>query len=89
MKTIWTKNLKTEEEAEHFNNSLRGSKIVLDRLYQLLDEKDQELDRSQKSMESYESPNWELKTAHKNGYSSALSHIKNLISLDPQSKTNQ
>lgn len=87
MYDIWTANLQTDEEKERFQNSLKGSKIVLDRLAEILVNKEMELDRSQKSLKQYESPNWAFSTAHKNGYASAIQNIRDLINLDQ--KVNQ
>lgn len=81
---IWTANLQTDEEKENFKNSLRGAKPVLNRLAEILEMKETELDRSMKSLKQYQSPNWVAETAHKNGYASALSNMKELISLDQQ-----
>jgi len=82
LKTAWTKNLKTDEEVERFNNSLLGSVDVLNRLKELLTEKEVELNRSLLSLKSFQSPNWELETAWKNGYAAALLAISELINLD-------
>jgi hypothetical protein len=84
MYDIWTSNLQTPEEKERFNNSLRGSKTVLDRLAEIIDQKEMDLDRSQKSLKQYQTPNWQYETAHKNGYASALTNIRELINLDQQ-----
>jgi hypothetical protein len=79
---IWTANLQTDEEKQRFMNSLQGSKVVLDRLSEILANKEMDLDRSQKSLKQYESPNWAFATAHKNGYASALQNMRDLINLD-------
>lgn len=84
MLTVWTKNLKTEEEKENFNNQLLGARPVLERLYQLLDEKEVELDRSERNLKAYENPNWAYLQAHKNGCASMLQSVKELINLDQQ-----
>lgn len=84
MITAWTKNIRSDEEKERFQNTLLGSKEVFNRLIDLLDEKEKELDRSNKNLNDYDSPNWAYRQAHKNGYSSALSFIKTLIDLDQQ-----
>lgn len=81
---IWTANLQTDEEKERFQNSLKGSKVVLDRLTEILNVKEMDLDRNMKSLKQYETPNWAFATAHKNGYASALSNIRELINLDQQ-----
>lgn len=76
----WTRNLKTVEEKERFENSLRGAKIVLDRLVQILDEEEKDIDFSETSINTYETPNWASKQAHKNGQRAALRKIKQLVS---------
>jgi hypothetical protein len=81
---VWTANLQTDEEKERFQNSLKGSKVVLDRLDQILTNKEMDLDRSTKSIKQYQTPNWGFETAHKNGYASALTQIRDLINLDHQ-----
>ncbi len=84
MLTVWTKNLRTEDEKDNFNNQLLGARPVLERLHQLLDEKEVELDRSEKSLKAYENPNWAYLQAHKNGCASMLQSVKELINLDQQ-----
>ncbi len=84
MLTIWTKNLKTTEEQDNFNNQLLGARPVLERLYQLLEEKEAELGRVERSKTVYANPNWAYLQAHQNGCASMLSSIKELINLDHQ-----
>lgn len=89
MLTVWTKNLKTTEEQDNFNNQLLGARPVLQRLYEMLDEKDKELDRSERTQKAYENPNWAYLQAHRNGYAGALQFIKELINLDHQKVLNE
>lgn len=84
MFTIWTKNLKTEQDREQFKNQLLSAQPVLDRLTELLNEKENELGRSERTMLVYDSPSWAYQQAHRNGYASALSAMKTLIDLDRQ-----
>lgn len=87
MLTVWTKNLRTQQEKDNFNNTLLGSRPVLERLYELLNEKEVDLDRSERSLKAYDNPNWAYQQAHKNGCASMLSSIKELINLDHQKET--
>ena len=89
MYTVWTKNLKTEEDKDNFNNQLLGARPVLERLYQLLEEKEVELGRVERSKTTYANPNWAYLQAHHNGCASMLSSIKELINLDQQKETNE
>lgn len=84
MLTIWTKNLKTTEEQDNFNNQLLGARPVLQRLNELLQEKEAELDRSERTQKAYENPNWAYLQAHRNGCANMLASIKDLINLDHQ-----
>jgi len=80
----WTKNLRTEEEKLRFQSSVIGAKPVLDRLNDLLTEAEQQLDKGLMKESSYDSPNWALKAADRNGFIRAISTIKQLINLDQQ-----
>lgn len=84
MLTVWTKNLKTEEERQNFQNQVIGARPVLQRLSDLLEEKEKELDRSERSQKAYENPNWAYLQAHRNGCAGMLQSIKELINLDQQ-----
>jgi hypothetical protein len=57
MYTVWTKNLQTQEEKDNFNNMLLSARPVLERLTQILDEKERDLTISERSLKSYENPN--------------------------------
>ncbi len=89
MLTAWTKNLKTPEEQENFTNQLLSARPVLERLYDLLNEKETELDRSERSQKAYENPNWAYLQAHRNGCASMLQSVKELINLDHQKAINE
>lgn len=89
MLTIWTKNLKTTEEQDNFNNQLLGARPVLERLTELLEEKETELGRVERSKSVYANPNWAYLQAHQNGCASMLASIKDLINLDQQRNINE
>lgn len=78
----WTRNIKDEEEKERFVNTLLHSKTVLRRLGEILDSYEDDLDSKETSLKTYETPNWEHRQAHCNGYRQCLRQIKNLINLD-------
>jgi hypothetical protein len=89
MLTVWTKNLKTKEEQDNFNNQVLGARPVLERLRDLIDEKLQGLDGTELTLKAYDNPNWAYQQAHKNGYKGALSLLKELINLDQQKANNE
>jgi len=84
MISAWTKHLKTEEDKERFKNKLKGSKVVLERLQELLDEEKSGLETAEISSKIYDSPNWDYKQAHTNGFKAALKMVSKLITLDPK-----
>jgi hypothetical protein len=88
MLTEWTKNLSTPTDKEYFQNRILGAKDVLDRLIVLINEKEQTLDRSEMSIEVYNTPCWENRQAHKNGNREAFHWLRKLINLDQQRDIN-
>lgn len=84
MITAWTKHLKTEEEKEKFNKSLMAARFILGRLQELLDEEKTGLESAEISSKIYDSPNWDYKQAHANGFKAALKLVSKLITLDPK-----
>jgi len=82
MITAWTKNLKTDEEKERFKNSILGSKIVLRRLQELLNEVEDDLDKTELSTDIYDKPNWDYRQADMNGFRRALKTVRKIITID-------
>lgn len=80
----WTKHLKDPEEKARFEQNVRNSATVLDRLRQLCSEKQNVLDRNEMSIEVYNTPNWGERQAHKNGNRESLEWMKKLVDLDHQ-----
>lgn len=83
-KNIWTAHLTTDDEKKRFLNQLYGSRDVTDRLKELIEAKEKELGSAERNITAYDNPNWAYQQAHRNGYSNAMSIIKNLITLDQQ-----
>lgn len=82
MISAWTKHLPTIEEKERFKNSVLGSKLVLQRLQSLLNEIKEDVDNAELSIKTYDSPNWDHKQAHLNGFKEALKKVNLIINLD-------
>jgi hypothetical protein len=80
--TAWIKHLKTDEEKERFKLTLEGSKTVLNRLQEILNEMEASLNRAEIDPRTYELPNWDYRQAHNNGYRQCLSLVKKLTTLD-------
>ena len=78
----WTAHLKDPEEAKRFRQYIYSSKGVLERLSQIADEMEKELDQQETDIDQYSSPSWAALQADRNGYRRALRRIKKLITLD-------
>lgn len=84
MYTKWTEHLSSEQDKQKFQNSILGSRDVLDRLKDILDAQERDLLNSEVSLDTYSQPNWAERQAHKNGYRSCLRSLRKLIDLDQQ-----
>lgn len=88
MKTIWTHHIKDQDEKVQFEKSLLNSKWILNRQTEILDAMEQGLDRQESSPKAYDSPNWDYRQAHANGYRQCLREVKELNTLDQKDTTN-
>ena len=78
----WTSNLKDEVEINNFRNQVFAAKPVLDRVRQLLDEKEAAIDRSEVNPETYNNPNWSHMQAFKNGIRAACGDLRLLLTIE-------
>lgn len=81
MISAWTKHLKDPAEQDRFQNSVLGSKVVLDRLIDILEEAKVSIEDKEISSKVYDSPNWAYRQAHVNGFKSCLAVINKLINV--------
>lgn len=80
----WTKHIQDEKEKVDFQNSIWGSKRVLDRLKVLIEMEESAIENTERDIKSYDSASWSHKQAHKNGLRQGLSIIKQMVDLDKQ-----
>ncbi len=78
----WTANIANKDTKESFEDLLRNSTKILDRLVQMCEERERSLDRIDFSLSSYDNPNWENKQAHINGRRAELQALKQLITIN-------
>lgn len=83
MKAEWLGTLKGEER-ENFRLSVQSSKIVLDKLNEIVYNMYKE--RAREQVTDYDSPSWAYKQAHTNGYLAALQKILDLVDIDHGTK---
>jgi len=68
MLSVWSHHLvKDREAAKKFEDMVKGSKQITDRLQDILDSIDSSLERSELSVEAFDNPNWAYKQAYMNG----------------------
>lgn len=84
----WTNHLKDPEEKKRFRSYLHNSRGLLDRQRDILKDMENELDRGETDPNSYDSPSWAARQAHKNGYRECLNKIQKLITLDQKENNN-
>ena len=77
----WTSHLSDLEEKERFKSSVHGSRKVLERQMEILDEMIAELNSAETSPKNYEIPNWDYRQAHNNGFRQCLMVMKKLIEI--------
>lgn len=89
MYSVWTKDAKDIEEKERLQRSIQNSNWLLERLSTILDTMVADLDSSERSLKTYELPNWDYRQAHNNGYRQAISLVQKLITLDREDTNDQ
>lgn len=77
----WLKHLKSEDDRKKFVNSLMGSRDILDRLTDLVEEREATIHRSSIDRTTFDNPNWAYTEAYRLGQLAAYSNIKNLTNL--------
>lgn len=82
MKIQWTSHLKTEDERKNFENRVLSAKDILERLAELIEDREKAINTVETGVNIYTVPGWEGALAHYNGEKASLKYIKNLINLD-------
>jgi hypothetical protein len=80
----WTKHIDDPKEKQNFERQILNAKPVLDRLHQMILERESVLTRVEHDEKSYESPSWSHLQAHRNGFKACAGIIKKYIDLDKQ-----
>lgn len=79
MKTSWLSGVKDASVKKELRANYIASKMIRERLTEMLDTKLSSSVRASRSSESYDSPNWALKQADATGYQRALEEVKSLL----------
>lgn len=78
----WSTHLKDPEDAKRFRQHIYNSKAVLERLAQMADDWEKELDQQETTEDQYSNPSWAALQADRNGYRRAIRRLKKVITLD-------
>lgn len=84
----WTNHLKDPEEKKRFISYVKNSKGLIDRLNDILKEKELSLINLELGPEVYDSPSWAAQQADINGQRRMLRWIQTLLTLDQKETTN-
>jgi hypothetical protein len=80
----WTKHL-PEDKRGHFEQTIRNSWIVLDRLRMIIEERESEIQRKMSSPD-FSHGSWSHENAFSLGQLNQLKKLKDLISIEKDSK---
>jgi hypothetical protein len=89
MITDWTRNLISDEDKHLFERKFQGAREVLDRLNELVAEREHSMDVSERGLKQFENPNWAYRQAFNNGLRSAFTIVKTLIAQPDQRNDNE
>lgn len=76
----WTKGCDPQKK-EQLEISIRNSTTALGRLYEIIAEREAELTRAECQVSDYDTPNWAVRQAHRNGERSQLRKLRDLLSF--------
>ena len=77
--TEWTKGMMDEREEAQFIEYLKNQSNLLDRILDILTNREKTIGKSILTPNSFDNPNWALKVAYNNGRLSVLDELKELI----------
>lgn len=84
MYTAWTSHLKDPKDKQEFEKTVQGSRRVLNRLKDILEEREKELNNSELDPNTYEEASWAYRQADINGSKRTLNSLRKLVDLDQQ-----
>lgn len=84
MYTKWTQDISDPADKEKFKQRILNARGVLDRLREILEDMERDLERAEINPKNYDVPNWSYRQAHANGFRQCIGLIKDLINLDQE-----
>lgn len=83
MLSAWTQHIKDPVEKKNFEEYVKGSKQIMERLQAILNTLETSLERTEQSADVFEDPNWAYKQAYMNGCRAMLHRVKLITDLTP------
>lgn len=80
LSTEWFRGVSPEKKAD-FETVIRNSTMALGRLYELLDEWEEEITRAETKISDFDTPNWGERQAYRNGDRSRIRKLRDLLSF--------
>lgn len=76
---VWTKHLKSDEQKQTFEQSIRASTTIVNRLREILDEEERALDAQTIGVKEFDNPSWAYKQAYRLGEKNRISKLRELL----------
>lgn len=86
MITAWTQDCTSLDEKDQLQKTIYSSQPVLDLLAKMVRKELASLEVAEISPQFYETPNWDYKQAHTNGFKSAIRMVLKIINLEDPNK---
>jgi hypothetical protein len=80
LSTEWLKNLPSDKKKD-FELIIRNSTMMAQRILELCNEWEEELDRAEARVSDYDTPSWGFRQAHRNGDRSRIRKLRDLFSF--------
>lgn len=80
MKTEWFRGTPVDRR-EGLEQAIRHSTVALGRLYEILDLWEQDLNSAETRLEDFDTPNWEVRQAFRNGDRARIRKLRDLMSF--------
>jgi hypothetical protein len=79
LSVVWTKHLKSDEHKQTFEQTLRASTTIVQRLREILEDDERSLDAASATIKDFEDPSWSHKQAFRLGEKARIRKLKELL----------
>ena len=79
--SLWTKHISDPEQKKKFEDTIRASTTLTQRLLEILEEEERALDQLTMSSQDFDSPAWAYKQAYRMGEKARLKKLRDLFNF--------